>query len=147
MRILLILCSLFSVTAFANWDSVAVFHRPEKVVVLINEHNSSSKNRLKNFISLFENGGSVRFESSDLGIKISCGGDTLAHGCTFRFTPGSNTEIREKGVIAFLPLNEMADFRKDLELKDFEISFLNSNGDEFHLWIENEIVFFSGAKK
>lgn len=149
MRAVLVFCLLFSMEALAAWDSVAVFHRQEKVIVLINEDGQKGlpTSRLQNFIDLFKDTDSIRFLSESTGIRISCGRDLEVSSCTFRFTPGSNTLIEERAVSAHLSLNEFSNLRMDIEFEGFEVSFLNSNGDRFRLWVDDQVMYFAGRKK
>lgn len=139
--------------ASAAWDSVAVFHRPEKVIVLINERGSLGQSRLQNWMDLFSTesstAASLQFLSNDEGIKFTCGRQVDAASCTFRFLPSKNVVISDRHVEAVLNKTELAQAGLPLkEVTDFDISFLNSNGDQFRLWIEStQQIRFSGRKK
>jgi hypothetical protein len=141
-----LLSAIFAVSA--NWDSVAVFHRPEKVIVLMNEEGAQESSRLQNFMELFNKAVRVHYESGPDGIKIACdrAGDKAT--CIFRFTPGERAEIEDRSVRAYLPLKDLESFGFNLKnASSFEMKFLNSNGDQFHLWVEGDLLMFVGGKK
>lgn len=141
---------LFAFPSFASWDSVAVFHRPDKVIVLINEDATQAmeSSRLQKFMGLFERAGSVRFLSRSGEIKITCGHDQRTAGCTFRFFPGAQVKVAGKSVEGELAIQELEDLGLNAQKAEgFDISFLNSNGDQFRLYIFGGKIFFLGHKK
>ena len=124
--------------ALAHWDSVAVFLRPTKVIVLINERGSQA--RLQNFMSLLQAQTDFEYLSDDSSLKISCGRNETAATCTFRFLPGPLNQISSKSIettIGSDKLNLPAD-------QNFQMLFNNSNGDRFSLEIANGKIHLLG---
>ena len=132
--------------AFA-WDAVGIFHEPDKVVVLINERTSGSPGKLMGFTDLFD-GHKVDFTSEEGNIRIVCTANTVASGCTMRFQPGANVTVGEKSVDSSLPIEAFKKVNIDPEAAPgLDISFENSNGDTFRLWIHEDQIHFAGGKR
>ncbi len=119
-------------------DSVAVFHRPEKVVVLINENGTES--RLQQFMNALSADHRVFWVTRDESIKIDCARNTDKVSCTFRFTPSDSVIIEEKRVWAE---TEAAELSKN----EFQMSFESSQEDRFHLTMTPEGIQFWAGKR
>lgn len=139
---------LVGAQAFAAWDSVAVFHRPEKNIVLINERGTTNL-RLQNWLALFGEAGCLEFLSTAGDVKISCANVSEGSGCTFRFLPGTETNrFGARGVDSKIAYTDLQGFGFDAaKAEGFDVSFLNSNGDRFRIWADGAFVNFSGSKK
>lgn len=119
-------------------DSVAVFHRPEKVVVLINENGANS--RLQQFMNALSADHRVFWLSRDESVKFDCARNTQKVSCTFRFTPSRNVIIEGKRVLAETDA-------ADLSKMPFEMSFESSQEDRFQLRMTSEGIQFWAAKR
>lgn len=124
--------------ALAAADSVAVFHRPEKVVVLINENGTDS--RLQQFMNALSADHRVFWVTRDESIKIDCARNTEKVSCTFRFTPSENVIIEEKRVWAETDAAE-------LNKNEFQMSFESSQEDRFHLTMTPSGIQFWAGKR
>ena len=156
--VLSLLGLVFSVSASAqvqDWDSVAVFYRPEKTVVQINERGDDGS-RLKQFMNLFENenidnSGSttdIVFESKDKNMRIDCGRNKEAATCMMRFLPSERILLQDKTVMAVFALNDLdLPYFSESRARDFRISFKNSNGDQFAISYEAGYLRFDGRKR
>lgn len=121
------------------WDSVAVFHRPEKVIVLINEHRSD--NRMSSLMDQFISGNDWLLVSEDQGMKFDCGRNETHVSCTLVFFKDkAGVEIFENGALANFPL-------KISLPQDLTIALKNSNGDELHLVLTNAGLAVNAFKK
>ncbi|MEA9354567.1 hypothetical protein SHI21_00025 [Bacteriovorax sp. PP10] len=138
--IILILATFITHSAIAASDSVAVFHRPEKVVVLINEAGESG--RLHDLMNALGKENSFIAQSADESIKIQCGRITDAASCTFRFFPGTGILISEKSLKARTLLTNLG-----LESENFEMLFESSREDKFVLKIIDGNINFFASKK
>lgn len=134
---------LFSLSsqAMAALDSVGVFHRPEKVIVLINERGEGG--RLQTMMNYFEAGETLALISPDQNIKIVCGRSVEAATCTFRFFPGKDIVIGLRNLEASSTLRELG----LTALDDFDFSFESSMQDKFLLQVSNGKIIFSASKK
>ena len=121
------LISLGSFSAVAAADSVGVFLRPEKVVVLINERGMDG--RLHQFMNQMGAGSELQVLSSDGSLKIECGRKTDAVSCTFRFFPSENTEIGQRFVKSEFAAAELPQALPT----SFEMTFESSREDLFVL--------------
>ncbi|MBS1970971.1 MAG: hypothetical protein JSU04_11725 [Bdellovibrionales bacterium] len=130
-----------STTAFAASDSVAVFHKPNKVVVLVNTRQGDL--RLEQFVDMLGGQGSLVAATSDGSIRIKCGvGDTSA-SCTFGFAPSAHVTIMPKSVKAQISL-------RDLNLpasEDYWTEFESSQGDKFILEIRAGELVLTASKR
>ena len=146
MILSMITALLMGTPAVAAWDSVGVFHRPEKVVVLINERIERGT-RLQSWIELF-GAEKVRFTSLAGDIHFECGITDSGSGCTFRFLPGQENVIEGRRVESSVAIADLEPMGfKTIEAQNFDISFLNSNGDAFRVWTEAGRVHFAGQKR
>ncbi|KYG62690.1 hypothetical protein AZI87_15495 [Bdellovibrio bacteriovorus] len=138
MKSLFLLLSLMATNAFAAADSVGVFHRPEKVVVLVNEHGSQG--RLQGFMDALQAQDQLLWLSQDESIKIQCGRNATDASCTFRFFPSDSVSVESRSVNAFTE-------GKSLAKNPYEMHFESSNGDKFTLKVEEQGISFWGSKK
>ena len=118
------------------WDSVAVFHRPDKVVVQINEHGANS--RLQNWLNQLQAGNDFYYLSSDQSVKLDCGRNESNATCTFRFLPSAKVLIGTKDV--------RTEFNSPLA-NPAKYEFKNSNGDQFIIAVDYEKMVLWGSKK
>ena len=123
-------------------DSVAIFYRPEKVVVVINERGEAA--RLQSFMNFVDAGLSLQKETSDGSIKIACKRTIEVSSCTFSFIAGEKVTIGERFVRAQLLLSDFS-----LEsAEDFSLSFESSMGDQFTLSaLSGKTIQFFAKKK
>ena len=133
----------------ADWDAVAVFLRPQKAVVLLNERPPLLK--LARWIDWL-GGGDVRreFVSADGSVRFVCGGPAEERGCTFRIQPGPATALAAKTVTAQIETADLAaaGFAPGAAGDEqIDVSFLNSNGDRFRIFSESGRVLLSGQKR
>lgn len=123
------------------WDSVAVFHRPERVVIQVNEEGAVS--RLQAFMNLAGPAKDfVRF-SADESIKVDCGRNSEAASCILRFLPSAQVKIVQREVRAEVTLQEL----QFDESAGYAADFLNSNGDYLHLRIESGHLQIHAGKR
>jgi hypothetical protein len=136
----LLLASLASAAAPSR-DSVAVFHRPHKVIVLVNEagHNS----RLQKLMEVLGGQNDILLLNSDQSIKIDCGRSETAVSCTFRFLPSASTQFGKRHVDAACSL---ADLRSSAS-QDLQVSFESAQQDRFMISITSGAVHFHAEKK
>lgn len=117
-------------------DSVGVFHRPEKVVVLVTERFGNG--RLENFMNAVTADDTLFLKSQDESIHIRCGKSPKESSCTFRFHPSDSVQVGEKNVHAFLPSATQG---------LYEAIFESSMGDKFILKVtEQGLEFWAGKK-
>lgn len=138
----LFLVSILLSSSSPAWDSVAVFHRPKKVIVLINEKGRTS--RLQQLMDLIGTGTEAYVRNSSESVRFVCKRNAQAASCTFRFLPDEENIIEPKKVQTTRSLEEMG--LTGLNGR-FAIEFLNSNGDFFMLKIEDSKVWLSGSKR
>lgn len=100
--------SLFS---FASQDSVAVFMRPEKVVVLINDYDSQSA------LAKGLNGKDLFWESENF--FANCAQAREGVTCTFRILPPANSRLDAKEVT----------WEGDAPFADFAAQYESSRGN------------------
>ncbi len=130
-----------TVFAQASLDSVGVFHRPERVVVLINEDSRSS--RLKEMMQVLSLPERTELLSADGSIKIDCGRNNQTASCTFRFLPSQIVSIGEKNVQAKIDL-------QDLNISSqgsFSIEFESSMQDRFVMQVSESTAHFFASKR
>lgn len=126
--------------ALAASDSVGVFYREDKTVVLINEHRGAP--RLQGLIESWGPESSFQFETKEGDVRIRCGTNTVDASCTFRFVPSQRVVFEPRQVKAFIPRHELP-----LEVLSYEMAFESSMKDQFYLLISNEGLFIEGKKK
>lgn len=121
-------------------DSVGVFYKPEKVIVLINEINGAY--RLNGFMNAVGAAEYFTYESSDKLLRIECGRRYDKAGCTFRLLDGGAMgKIDHRNVEAFIPISEI-----NIQF-DYEMRFESSREDKFHLKLDSNGLRFFGSKK
>ena len=132
---------ILSTSTFAASDSIGVFHRPEKVLVLINERGSNA--RLQEMMNAFGIGDTLQAITADETVKISCAREESLASCTFRFLPGKDVTISGKTVQAKALMTDLK-----LETSEsFEMYFESSMADKFLLKVENGLLTISAGKK
>lgn len=83
-----------SPNAQAAADSVAVFHRPEKVAILVNEGGRNG--RIQQFFNAWGIDHELYWQNSDESFRINCGRNETGATCNFRLLPSPSVEIRAK---------------------------------------------------
>lgn len=83
---------LFSLVSFAAADSVAVFHRPEKVVVLLNEYGDQG--RLHSMMDAWGAGQELFWKTEEL--YVNCARTKSGVTCTLRLLPVGSARIEGK---------------------------------------------------
>ena len=132
---------LISPEAFAGLDSAGVFHRPEKVIVLISENGEGE--RLQTMMNYFEVGEVMSMSSADNSITILCRRKINTASCTFSFLPGRNTVIGARTLDAAVSLYELG----ATIIEDFDMSFESSLKDKFNMIVINGHINFYASKK
>lgn len=136
--ILLTAAVMATKSANAATDSVGVFHRAEKVVVLINERGSHS--RLQDFMNHLEAGERIVWQSADESIRIQCARNMTDASCTFLFLPSSDVQIGEKEVRATVPSAQQIDFGMSFESSQGDRFELHSNGESYIIWASKKTL-------
>lgn len=141
----IILTAIFSLSSFglsqaqAASDSVSVFHRDEKVVVVINEW-ASSQPRLPLLIQAIAPGESnFRIASRDGSFKGSCAYGQRGATCNFTFTPSK--------VVEFASSVRAVRAHMAIESEDAEVYFESSVADVFRLKIKSGILTVYASKR
>lgn len=131
---------LISSQLYAASDSVAVFHRPEKVAVLVNERGPG---RLQALMDNLGAGESLHVINNTDTVMITCGRNIEAASCTFSFLEGKDVLIESRKMSALARL-------EDLEIESseaFETSFESSMEDKFAISVNEGVIHFSASKK
>lgn len=126
--------------AQAASDSVAVFHRPEKVIVLINEQHQG---RLQSFMDHLDVQTDLDIQSLDGSVILSCGRRPDVASCTFTFYPSDLVRVGNKAADVAVPLTEMS----LPELGNFEMSFESSREDKMTLQIQEGVLKVQASKR
>lgn len=138
----------FAFSAIAQtpkWDSVAVFHRPKRVLVQINEPGAVS--RLQSLMTLLKAEEEILIFSADKSFKIDCDRNDRAAMCILRMLPSDKIEITGRTAIAKFALSDLQLDASAFGSEPFEISFLNSNGDNVKITVIDGILEIIAAKK
>ena len=112
----------FSQATFASQDSVAVFYKQDKVVVMIKDYPSSG--RLQEFITIVGGPQGFRYQSDDKMMRLECGQNSAEAVCTFGFEPTVGVQFIARGVQALVPVESLA---------EAEFVFVSSRGDQVKL--------------
>lgn len=134
-----LLIGSFVQTAQAGQDSVGVFYRPEKVVILINEAQGAP--RLQGLMEALGAQDTLVYQSADESLRIQCGRQPNAATCTFRVLQGVSSTIAPRRAEAFIPVSDLPVFAP------YEMTFESSMQDRFTLKVTYEGVWFAGSKK
>lgn len=118
------------------WDAVAVFYKPEKVIVQINESYPAA--RLEALLTATGSTDSWSFLSDDQSFKAECDRGTLGITCIFRFLPSDTVTVDDKKAQGFIQV---------ALIDSIELAFLNSNGDNVQITGDNVGLIFKAAKK
>lgn len=119
-------------SAFAATDSVAVFQRPEKIVVQINESGANS--RLQKFLSAWTAGADLLWESLAKDIHINCGRNASAATCVIRLIPSQNVAVED--TVAQTEYR----FEGAPAPQDSEASFESSRGQKFSMAVTGGVL-------
>lgn len=130
-----------STTALAASDSVAVFHKPNKVVVLVNTRQGDL--RLAQFVDMVGDQDSLAAATSDGSIRIKCGVSDASASCTFGFAPSAHVTILPKSVKAQVRLRDL----NLPESEDYWTEFESSQGDKFILEIRAGELILTASKR
>lgn len=137
----LIFALIFSTSVFAQADSVGIFHRNDKVVILLNEKGESA--RLQNFLNSLEVKYGFDFVSEEKDVKIVCARNIEAATCTFTFFPSHNVIIGHRTLEAAIDLTN-----SDLNVsEEFSMYFESSMADKVFIKIVDGNMFVSATKK
>ncbi len=112
----------YSQGSSAAQDSVAVFYKQNKVVVMIKDFASSG--RLQAFLSVLGHEQGFRYQSEDQMMRLECGQNQAEAVCTFGFEPTSGVQFIARGVHAEVPMGP---------LPEAEFTFVSSRGDQVKL--------------
>lgn len=153
-----IIFSIVSSASFAahasGLDSVGVFYKDEKVVILINEEQGAP--RLQAFFNALEARDLLSkppqtldryiFLSSDKTARIQCARADHAATCTFRFLPSELAQIANRRIEALIPAIEIFGTSAPAYADDFEMIFESSMKDRFKLKLSDEGLRIEGEK-
>ena len=142
--------------AAAARDSVGVFYKEDKVVILVNEDLGAS--RLQSFFNALEERGLLLVEpqtsdryvflSSDQTARIQCARSQAAASCTFRFLPSSMATIANRRIEAFVPAAEIYGTTSTANTaEDFEMTFESSMADLFNLKLAKDGLHIEARKR
>ena len=133
MKIKFIFITMTLLASFPAWsasDSVGVFLRAEKVVVLTKE---LSHNRLTGFMDAFHAGEKLFMDATTDGFKVVCRRDETKAACTFSFFPSPFVTIGPKRLQAEIPIQSLG-----TEVpSDFAMTFESSREDRCILELNN----------
>ncbi len=130
---------LLSTNASASRDSVAIFHRPNKVVILLNEKNGAP--RLHALMKSLGADQNFVYESYDRNLRIKCARNEEESTCTFAVETGGLGTIGNKRVDALIPAIEL-----NIQ-NDYSMHFESSMQDKFRVIINSDGLEFVGTKK
>lgn len=140
--IILLTTLLLSQLALASQDSVAVFYRPEKVIVLINERIQAGV-RLQEFMNHFGATDSFMASNDDESIVITCGQSSTSSSCKFIFTPAQDVVIKDRTVTVKTSL-------RNFNLNnngEFKMEFASSMNDKFFFTVSADgDITMTGSK-
>nr|BFD67860.1 hypothetical protein HAGR004_28820 [Bdellovibrio sp. HAGR004] len=137
-KIFLFLVSVLgSAQVFAAADSVAVFHRAEKVGVLLNER--AAVGRIQQFMDAVGADSRFRWLSVDESVKIECAREDVRATCTIRFLPSESVAIQGRSVKAFVATQDFP--------QSFEMTFESSMEDRFILQMGQQGLWLWAGKR
>lgn len=135
-------------------DSVGVFYKDDKVVILVNEEQGAP--RLQAFFNALEARDLLSkppqtldryiFLSSDQTARIQCARANHAATCTFRFLPSEFAQLANRRVEALIPAIEIFGTHMPAYADDFEMVFESSMKDRFKLKLSDEGLRIEGEK-
>lgn len=131
-----------SAAAASKWDSVAVFHRPAKVLIQVNE--AGANGRLQNWMTALGAGNQVLLQAQDKSFSMDCARNATAVNCAVKLLPSLNVAIGERSVTARFPVTDLG---LAATTAFYEIGFLNSNGDHLKMKIENGEFLLNAGKR
>ncbi|UXR65158.1 hypothetical protein EZJ49_02710 [Bdellovibrio bacteriovorus] len=135
--VLFFLGMMTSAQVFAAADSVAVFHRAEKVGVLLNER--AAYGRIQQFMDAMGAESRFRWLTADESVKIECAREDVRATCTIRFLPSEVVAIQGRSVKAFVATNDFPQM--------FEMTFESSMEDRFILKAGPEGLWLWAGKR
>lgn len=142
MKFVLSFVSMMASFSFASaaQDSVAVFLRAEKIVVLINEAQRGRVHEWMNHLGL---GTDLVAVSEDGNIRLSCGRKVDVASCTFRLNPSARVRLDGKTVTAQASLAEL----QLPAVGNFEMTFESSRADKMVLKIQEGVLTITASKR
>lgn len=135
---LLIPLFFFNSLALAARDSVAVFHRPEKVAVQVIDYGTDS--RLQKLMNLWQANTRLYWKNQDESFYINCGRNERKVSCTLRFLPSESCQISDHQAIFQAELDEPL-------LEGFVVSFESSRGNSLKISIDSQVLEVHASKK
>ncbi|WP_347357242.1 hypothetical protein [Bdellovibrio sp.] len=135
--ILFLVSMLAGAQAFAAADSVAVFHRAEKVGVLLNER--AAYGRIHQFMDAVGADSRFRWLTADESVKIECAREDVRATCTLRFLPSEIVAIKGRSVKALVATSDFP--------QPFEMTFESSMEDRFILQMGPEGLSLWAGKR
>ena len=144
MKYLMMIALSLPFSARAGWDSVAVILRPAKALVQINEPGTGG--RLRSFIRALSDGQGLRLATGDDSLKLECGASAEASSCVIRFLPGPSVVLDTKAVRGSFTATELG-IGEGRDLAGLNLSFLNSNGDQFTIRTSGQRLELLGTKR
>ncbi len=123
---------MFALTAYGSTDSVAVYHRPEKVIVMVNEYGQAP--RLNTVLTAFAQKERLIFETADFSMKCAKGRQGI--GCNLRLLPFGDGKIGAKD----------AAWQGATDAQDFAVEFEGSRGHYLQLSAESGILSFHSRR-
>lgn len=137
--VFIVLCA-FPVFA-EEYDSMALFHSPKQVIVVVNEQGGM---KLGPLMDAFSNADELNLASKSGDISISCRRAYGAHSCTFKFSPSERVAIEAHKMFALSDTEDSSNIR----VKDpINLGFINSFDDHFTLAIDSFQVTAETIKK
>lgn len=131
---------LFCLNTLAATDHVGVFHRMDKVIILINEPTGGPLDHIISKLGLL---GENKWLSEDGSFKMSCGKDPGRIGCTIRLLPSDDISIGERDAVMQISLNQIGVSYSE----SFEIAFESSRKDKFIFSLSNGILRIYATKR
>lgn len=130
----------FSVLCSAASDSVGVFHRPDKVIILISDNMNG---RLFNFLVAANFVVGTPWETQNSDFRISCGMNPFKVGCTLVLKPSERVMIGERDVNFQTSLSDFGSKSQDVLSVDFE----SSMQDKLALSLDEGVMSLYATKK
>ncbi len=139
-RVSVVFALFISSSAFAANDSLGIFFRPEKTVIMITQNGVQS--RLQKWLKYISAKQDAQILSADGSFKMDCIRDVSIAKCQIRLLPSSLVQLNEKKIQVHIPL-------KDLGLSNagpIEVPFESSNGDRLDLVVSDGTLHLYGGK-
>lgn len=136
---MLLLTLLLATQSHAAADSVAVFHRPEKVAILVNERGRNG--RIQQFFNAWGIERELFWENEDQSFRINCGRSEAGATCNFRLLPSAQVQIHAKESLG------QAQFTGANTPTDVHFSFESSRGNYFEFRSVNGLLTIYTRKR